>query len=63
MDPDTIQEGLESLGEIALEVYNLKKWEWFSEVSIIETLSYSDFDKFKDQYLNRQPNLYNSKLK
>ena len=52
MDPDTIQEGLESLGEIALDMYNLKKWEWFSEVSIIDALSYSDFDKFKDQFLN-----------
>ena len=63
MDPDLIQEGLTSLGELALDVYEDLVFEWFDTVSTINALSSSDFEKFKKQFLNHIPNLYNKKLK
>ena len=63
MDPDLIQEGLMSLGELACEVYEDMEFEWPDSVSTINALSISDFPKFKEQFLNDQPNKFNKKLK
>ena len=63
MDPDAIQEGLTSLGELALEVYEDWTFEWFDIVSEINAVSISDFEKFKDQFLNHEQNEYNKNLK
>lgn len=43
MDPDTILEGLTTLGELALEIHSDWKYEWYDLVSIIQSQSSSNF--------------------